>query len=41
MSFLLNTESNQEIVLNVQFNLILPLSAFKAQVFFKPYMKTT
>ena len=40
-SFLLYTESNQEIVLNVQFILILPLIAFNAQVFLESYMKTT
>ena len=33
MSFLLYTESNQEIVLNVQFIFTLPLTAFM-----KPYM---
>ena len=33
MSFLSYTESNQEIVLNVQFIFILPLTAFKTQGF--------
>ena len=38
MSFLSFTESNQEIILNVQFIFILPLTALKAQGFLTPYM---